>query len=234
MQRGTPGPGGGKAWSRSRWCGRGRAWPSRASRRPRNGQRVNPGPAKPPRKGAPPTGQVSVPRPAVPRKAASLGTHGSLGAEAGGRVERKKMTFSTSSEPDTGRGHAGDLWISCFHQYCIRRAADSLPSAGPGLPVRRGLAGGSGSQGGGPACPLSTTAGGARGRAGRRGPEGWEGRLHRQASPAWGVLSGGDAALYPGATPRRPPGPGETAGSLTWAGLQNPGGSGERPEPPPP
>ena len=72
----------------------------------------------------PPTGQASATRPAVPPKAASLGTHGSLGAEAGGRVE---MAFTTSSEPDTGRGRAGDLWILCFHQYCIRRTASPPP-----------------------------------------------------------------------------------------------------------
>lgn len=61
-------------------------------------------------------------------QAASPGTHDALGVEAGGGVERKRQAFTTSSEPDTGRGRAGDLWISCFHQYCI----------GPSLPQRGG------------------------------------------------------------------------------------------------
>lgn len=60
-------------------------------------------------------------------QAASPGTHDARGAEAGGEVERKRQAFATSSEPNTGRGRVGDLWISCFHQYCI---SPSLPQRG--------------------------------------------------------------------------------------------------------
>lgn len=81
--------------------------------------------------------------PSLTSQTASPGTHDALGAEAGGRIDRKRQPFTTSSELDTGRGCAGDLWILCFHQYCIgpppppawRPQLTACPPAGPRLNV---------------------------------------------------------------------------------------------------
>lgn len=81
--------------------------------------------------------------PSLTPQTASPGTHDALGAEAGGRIERKRQPFTTSSELDTGRGCAGDLWILCFHQYCIgpppprawQPQLTGCPPAGPRLNV---------------------------------------------------------------------------------------------------
>ena len=81
--------------------------------------------------------------PSLTPQTASPGTHDALGAEAGSRTEGKRQPFATSSELDTGRGCTGDLWILCFHQYCIgppspqawRPQLTACPPAGPRLSV---------------------------------------------------------------------------------------------------
>lgn len=47
-----------------------------------------------------------------------------------GQVQLPYMSSTTSPEPGVGRSRCGDLWILCFHQYCIRRPAP--PSSAPG------------------------------------------------------------------------------------------------------
>lgn len=66
--------------------------------------------------GAPPTGQVSPPRPA------------SLPGDGCGL---RCVAFTTSPERSVGRGRHGDLWILHFHQYCIKRPAPPSPAWAP-------------------------------------------------------------------------------------------------------
>lgn len=67
-------------------------------------------------------------------QATSPETHSSRG-----QVRPPYMSSTTSPEPGVGRSWRGDLWILCFHQYCIRRPAPPSPQPTPRPPTEPSL-----------------------------------------------------------------------------------------------
>lgn len=112
VQRGCPGSR--RTWPKLKWRGRGRAYTSIAACRA-------PLSCRPAHEGAPPTGQVLSP-PVQPRSPGCLSWDPWLWLSP----PPPSLTWEEAS--------AGDLWILCFHQYCI-----SLRGLGPQLtaPSRR-------------------------------------------------------------------------------------------------